>query len=131
MARTEKIFHKRKLVAIRIKSMPVGSVPVTPPEGAIQVLTLKHKKGASVAPHTHRAHKRVTHALQECLVVISGLLRVSLYDGEGKVLKRFSVASGETCIILSGIHGVEYLRNSEVIEIKNGPFIDDKKMLKT
>ncbi|MDO8522310.1 MAG: hypothetical protein Q7S08_03420 [bacterium] len=127
----EKILHKGKLVAIRIKSMPAGSVPMTPPEGAIQVLTLKHKKGASAEPHTHRAHKRVTHTLQECLVVISGLVRVSLYDGKGKAFRRFRVAAGETCVILSGIHGVEYLKNSEVIEIKNGPFIDDKKMLKT
>jgi len=109
--------------------MPAGSFPVTPPEGAIQVLTLKHKKGASVAPHTHRAHKRVTHALQECLVVISGLVRVSLYDGKGRVFKRLTVSAGETCIILSGAHGVEYLKNSEVIEVKNGPFIDDKQKL--
>ena len=125
----EKILHDGKLVAIRIDSLPAGSQPVTPPEEALQVLTLKHPKGRVVEPHVHAPHHRETESLQECLVVLRGRLRVSLFDDAGAVHTQCDIAEGETCIIFRGAHSVEFLEDSEVIEIKNGPFIDDKKML--
>lgn len=123
----EKIILNGKLVAIKISSMGAGSVPVTAQEEVLQVLTLKHPKGRIVSPHSHTPKRRETTVLQECLVVIRGKLRVSLCDESGTALKRIDISAGETCIILSGVHGVEFLEDSEVIEIKNGPYIDDKK----
>lgn len=125
----EKIFHKKRLVAIKIRKMPRGSTPVIPPQEALQVLTLKHPKGGQALPHAHMPKKRVTHALQECLVVLRGKLRATLYDARGKSFYRSILRAGDTFIVLYGIHGIEYLEDSEVIEVKNGPFINDKKML--
>jgi hypothetical protein len=108
--------------------MEDGSMPVMPPEAALQVLTLKHPKGRRVTPHLHVPHRRETDILQECLVVIRGKLRITFFDEEdGSAFAHIDLSSGETCVTLSGPHGVEFLEDSEVIEVKNGPFIDDKK----
>ncbi len=123
----EKIVHKGRLVALKISSIADGSVPVTESDGALQVLTLKYAKGRLVAPHTHTPHRRETTVLQECLVVIRGKLRVFFFDEDEKTSTQADIAQGETCVILSGPHAVEFLEDSEVIEIKNGPYIDDKR----
>ena len=123
----EKILRNGKLVAVRIDSLSPGSTPVIPPEEALQVLTLKHKKGRVVDPHVHIPHRRVTDVLQECLVVIRGRIVVSLFEEDGSLFRQFQVGQGETCIILAMPHRVEFLEDSEIIEIKNGPFFDDKR----
>ncbi len=125
MGKTEKIFVGKKLVGIKIKSLAPGSNPITQDDGALQVLTLKHTKGESVAPHYHRDTKRVTHTLQECLVVVKGKISVDSYAGK-KISRSVIVRAGESYIVLAGIIGVRYLEDSEVIEVKNGPFKDDK-----
>ncbi len=125
----DRIFHKGKLVAIKIKRLTAGSKPVSEAREPLQVLTLKHKKGASVAPHTHRPRVRTTRSTQECLVVLKGKLQVSLYDANGEAFRHIVLSRGETLIVLSGGHGVKYLAHSEVIEVKNGPYIADKMTL--
>ena len=124
MAKTEKIFVGKKLVGIKIKSLAPGSNPITQDDGALQVLTLKHTKGESVAPHYHRDTKRVTHTLQECLVVLRGKICVDSYAGK-KTAQSVIVRAGESYIVFAGTIGVRYLENSEVIEVKNGPFKND------
>ncbi len=125
----EKIFHGKKLLAVLVRKLPTGSVPVTDPQEALQMLTLKHKKDHRIEPHTHARNVRKTTALQECLVVLRGKLRATLYGSQGEILRRVVLRSGDTFIILHGAHGVEFLEDSEVIELKNGPFINDKKSL--
>lgn len=128
VSKMEKILHNGKLVALKISAFADGSIPMTSSEEALQVLTLKHPKGRLVAPHIHKPHKRETNILQECLVVIIGKLRVSFFDEEDRTsVTQIDLISGETCIILAGPHSVEFLEDSEVIEIKNGPFFDDKR----
>ena len=107
--------------------MANGSVPVTSPEEALQLLTLKQPKGQLIAPHIHVPHRRETDVLQECLIVLRGKLLVSFFDENEKAFAHVELAEGEACLTLSGPHSVEFLEDSEIIEIKNGPFFDDKR----
>ena len=125
MAKTEKIFVGKKLVGIKIKSMQKGSHPVTDDGGALQVLTLKHDKGAHVAPHYHQGTKRVTQTLQECLVVLKGKICIAIYGAKKTPVRSITVRAGEAYIVLAGAIGVRYLEDSEVLETKNGPFKND------
>lgn len=126
----EQITHNGKLLAIKISApMVPGSTPLTAPEEALQVMTLKHPKGRLITPHQHVPYRRETNGLQECVVVIHGKLRVSFYTEDGTLVTHTDVAPGEACITLSGPHSIEFLEDSEVIEIKNGPFFDDREPL--
>ena len=125
-SKMEKIFHKKKLIALQISAIPQGSTPMSGPHEPLQLVGLRRNKGTVVQPHAHCKTKRVTHALQECLVVRKGKLRVTFYGGGKKPLTQRIIKAGEACITLSGGHSIEFLENSEVFEIKNGPFVDDK-----
>jgi len=125
----EKIFHEGKLIALKVSSMADGLVPMTQPEEALQVLTLKHPKGRLIVPHVHVPCQRETTILQEILIVIRGKLRVSFFDEKGNTFAQIEIMRGEACLTLTGPHGVEFLEDSEVIEVKNGPFIEDKRPL--
>ena len=122
----DKILHKKKLVGIRIRSLKEGSLPVVDGDEPLQVLTLKHKKGYQVKAHYHKPTTRTTASLQECLVVLKGKVRIDLYGSEKKVVKRLFLKQGETFIFVSGGHGVHFLEDTEIIEIKNGPFSPDR-----
>ena len=128
----ETILHKDKIIALKISShsMGEGVQPLNSPEDALQVLTHKRAKGSVVVPHAHAPHKRETHTLQEFLVVLRGKIRISFFDeGDNTMHTYIDLSQGEACITLHGPHGVEFLEDSEVIEIKNGPYFDDKKLL--
>lgn len=122
----EKIYYKKELIAIRVKSFKKGSHPLTPEGEALQLLTAKHLKGRYIQAHLHSLQKRITNNLQECLIVIKGKIKIDLYGKDKKYFKSIQIKAGELAILFRGGHGVRFLEDSEVYEIKTGPFIDDK-----
>ncbi len=122
----DKILYKNELLGIRIKKLKSGSVAITESGASLQLLTLKNKKGHTVTPHYHKSTKRVTHELQECIVILKGKVRVDLYAAGNKVVKRVVLKQGEAFITISGGHSIHFLENSEIIETKNGPFVSDR-----
>lgn len=125
----EKILHNNELVAIRIKKLKKGITSPTNPTEALQVVTHKRLQNEYTKPHMHAQKKRITKKLQECLVVVKGKIKVDLYSKSKKYFKSIYLLSGETIIFISGGHGVRILQDSEIIEIKNGPFIEDKVLI--
>ncbi len=122
----EKIFHKRKLVAIKINGMRAGTTALTSDAEPLQILTQKRAKGTRILPHYHRPTSRTTKQLQECLVVLKGRLRISLYASSQKPFKKVTVGAGDAFVTLLGGHAVEFLEDSEILEIKNGPYAEDR-----
>jgi len=122
----EKIFHKKTLIGIRFGKMPKGTVPVTQESQPLQMLTLKHQKGTYLKAHMHKSKKRVTKNLQECLIVLKGRIKIDLYGKDKKLFKSIFLNQGQVFILLSGGYGIHVMKDAELIEVKNGPFIEDK-----
>ncbi len=122
----EKIFYKKKLIGIRLNVFPNGSVPHTDPNTFLGLLTLKHPKGKYLKAHIHLPKKRVTQRLQECFIVRKGKVRIDLFGDDKKFFKYIYLKKGQLFIALSGGHGFKVLEDCEIIELKNGPFIEDK-----
>lgn len=126
----DKIFLKNKLVAIRVRRFPnAKTAPMSSPDGALQLMTMKRAKGDVARAHRHIPKRRVTRLLQECLIVIKGRIRCDLFDANGKCFRKAIVRPGEAMLILDAVHAVHFLEDSLVYELKNGPFINDKKFL--
>ena len=123
-------FHYKKiLVAVKITRIEKGSKPVTPESEPLQIVTLKHPKGAYLKAHAHAPRRRVTAGLQECLIVKKGSARIDLYAKVGRAYKKFKTTSikiGDILILVNGGYGIHITRDAELIEVKNGPFIEDK-----
>lgn len=122
----EKFFYQNKLIGIRIRKFKPGTVFVTEETEPLQALAMQQKAKTIITPHKHRAVTRTTHALQECIVVISGKIRVDLFGSGKKVIKRVMLRAGDLFITVSGGHAVTFLSDAQIYEIKNGPFFHDR-----
>ncbi len=122
----EKFYYKNKLLGIRVRGFKNGVTSITEEHEPMQALAISKPAGSIIAPHKHKAAKRVTNNLQECLIVIKGSIRVDLFDDGKKVVKSVNLSSGDFFITISGAHSIKFLQKSEVFELKNGPFIHDR-----
>ncbi len=127
----QKIFLGKKLVAIKASLMSVreGTHPLSSHDDALQIMTMKRAKGHIAKAHRHVPAKRETKLLQECLVVIKGKIRFDLFDTHKRCFKKVIVKEGEAMLILDTAHEVRYLEDTLAYELKNGPFIDDKRFI--
>lgn len=123
----EKIFYNQELIGILVTDFSPGLMPITDETEPLQVLALAYKKGGHVvAPHKHSPRQRTVAKLQECLIVRQGRIKIDLYGSDNIYFRTLELKQGEIFISLAGGHGVEFLEDSEVFEIKNGPFQEDK-----
>jgi mannose-6-phosphate isomerase-like protein (cupin superfamily) len=63
---------------------------------------------------------------QEVLLIKSGKVRVDFYDDDKNYLESTIVAKGDVILLAGGGHGFEMLEESEIIEVKQGPYAGEK-----
>jgi mannose-6-phosphate isomerase-like protein (cupin superfamily) len=98
----------------------------TPPEFSQQLAYMKHEKGEIIEPHVHKEVNREVVRTQEVLVVKSGKVQVDLYTGEHEYWSSFTLGTGDLILLASGGHGFTMLEPTEMIEIKQGPYLGDQ-----
>lgn len=126
----EKIFYQNKLLALHVKTWVPGVTALTEADGALQALAFNYSQGTVVSAHRHTPAERITNQLQECIVVIKGKVRASLYSDAGECVKKLDIGAGELFITFNAGHGFEILEEGTLLyEIKNGPFKPDKVLL--
>ncbi len=125
----EKIIHNNTLVAVRIKKSKTGITPLSDSDQPLQVLIHSREKGSQTKAHLHKPTQRITQALQECLVILKGKIKIDFFTTEKKIFKSIQASKGEVIIFVSGGHAVHVLENSEIVEVKNGPFIEDREFI--
>lgn len=124
-----KVFYKKELIGFKITKIPKGTVPVTSPKEFLQMVTLSHPKGTVLKSHLHTPKKRITYQLQECLIVKKGKILISLFGQNKKFIKKLYLTQGQAFILFSGGIGIKMISDSEIFELKNGPFIEDKVLI--
>ncbi len=125
----EVIKEKRgKIIAIIIYSSfkKNGTNFFTPYDFSQQLAFISRPKGSTIESHTHRVVKRHVKLTQETLFVKKGKVKVNLYDHKKKYLDSRILKTGDIILLASGGHGFEFLDNSEIIEVKQGPYTSDK-----
>lgn len=75
-----------------------------------------------IQKHYHPEQARKIKTTSEVLILLSGSMKVSLYDESQKHLKDITLNEGNVLITVSGGHGIEVLEDSKFIEIKQGPY---------
>lgn len=92
-------------------------------EEGIQVAFWNHNKETILAPHIHNVFDRVNNRTSEVLVVISGKVHFDIYNDNEEMILEGELVSGDILISLAGGHGYKIIEeNTQVIEVKNGPY---------
>jgi len=123
----EQIIHESVLFAIIIRSefSSQGINFFTPESFSQQLAYMRRKKGYVIEPHLHNKVQREVFNTQEVLFIKSGKVRVDFYDNNKKYLKSSYLAKGDVILLSSGGHGFFMEEESEIIEVKQGPYAGD------
>jgi hypothetical protein len=82
--------------------------------------------GYQIPPHVHNPVPREVIWTQEVLFIKSGKVRADFYDDDKNYLESRILEKGDVILLAGGGHGFEMLEESEMIEIKQGPYCGDK-----
>ena len=124
----EKISHRGQLIAIIIPSnfSESGIKFFTPDDFSQQLAYMNRPKGYVIEPHVHNVVTRQVYLTQEVLLVRKGKVRVDFYDDDKNYLESRVLQTGDVILLASGGHGFEMLEETEMIEVKQGPYAGDQ-----
>ncbi|HEX8333331.1 MAG TPA: hypothetical protein VF622_11945 [Segetibacter sp.] len=124
----EQIVHNNTLIAIIIRGehKKDGVEFFTPHSFSQQLGYMKRPKGYFIEPHTHRIVERKVSHTQEVLHVKSGKIKITLFGNDRAFISEVVFYQGDTVLLAAGGHSVEMLEDSELIEIKQGPYLNDE-----
>ena len=122
----EKITHNNTVIAIIIHKDYKGDGIqfLSPKEYSLQLGFMMRPKGYQILPHTHNPIPRNTIGTQEVLFIKKGEIRIDFYSFEQVFLESRKLSAGDIILLAGAGHGIEVLEEAEIIEVKNGPFIE-------
>lgn len=124
----EKIVSGSTLIAIIIRSgfQKDGIEFFTPDHFSQQLAYMNRPAGHRISPHIHNKVERNVMYTQEVLFIRKGKVRITFYDERRTRIGTRILETGDVILLASGGHGFEMLEQTEMIEVKQGPFAGDK-----
>ena len=120
----ENVILNDKLLSVIIRAdyKSDGIKFFTPDDFSQQIAYMNRAKNYVIPPHVHNVVQRDVHFTQEVLVIKSGKVRVDYYDDDRNYLESRILNQGDVVLLAYGGHGFEMLEDSEMIEVKQGPY---------
>lgn len=142
MASIEKIYNGDEFLGLIIRKdyHADGIQFLTDDQSPQQLGYMNRAKDYVIAPHIHNVVSRIVELTQEVLIIRRGKVRVDYYDDDKKYLESRIAYEGDIVYLGYGGHGFKMLEDSEIIEVKQGPYcgtndkvrfesIDDSKVI--
>jgi len=87
---------------------------------------MKRPYGYVIPPHVHNPTPYEVSYTSEVLLIKSGRVRVDFYTSDQHYLESSVLERGDVILLAFCGHGFEMLEESEIIEVKQGPYIGEK-----
>ena len=98
---------------------------LTPPEFPQQLAVMRHPQGKTIRRHTHNPVSRQIIQTQEVLMVRRGSVKVTLYNSGHELVAAPILEAGDVILLCGGGHGLEMLAETDILEVKQGPYVGD------
>ena len=124
----EQIFDDYRMIAIIVYAEyeKEGIDFFTPNNFSQQLAYMKHPKDYKIGSHVHKPVPRKVKYTQETLFVRLGRLKINFYDEEKQYLDSRILKTGDAILLVSGGHDFLMLEDTEMIEVKQGPYAGDE-----
>jgi cupin fold WbuC family metalloprotein len=99
---------------------------VTPDDFKQQVGFIVYAKEEAVKTHRHLPLHRHLIGTSEAIIVRQGRALFRLYDLSRTLIANRELKAGDIILMINGWHGVDFLEDTILLEIKQGPFLDMK-----
>ena len=124
----EKIIYKELLLGILLRGSfeKKGIEFFTDDQSSQQLGYMKREKNYDIIPHRHNLVSRDVRHTQEVLFIKSGKVRVDFYDNDEDYLFSKILNPLDTILLCDGGHGFHFIEESEMIEVKQGPYLEER-----
>ncbi len=124
----EEIRADGKIIAIIISHQfhESGIRFFTPNDFSQQLAYMNRPAGYRITPHVHNKVQREVSYTQEVLFIKKGRVKIDFYDDEKRHIGARVLETGDVIMLASGGHGFEMLEQTEMIEVKQGPFAGEQ-----
>lgn len=95
-------------------------------EASMQLGYMKHPAKHVIIPHVHEPVPRTVDFTQEVVFVRSGLVRIDFYSRNQESIGNRILRPGDVVLLCEGGHGFEMLEDTEMIEVKQGPYVGEQ-----
>ncbi|MCA9406380.1 MAG: hypothetical protein KC684_07580 [Candidatus Omnitrophica bacterium] len=122
------IIHNNERVALifHYSKIAPGVHFYTDASSLMQVGKQSRKKGSKISPHRHiSVELKSTETQPELLYIEKGSIKVIFYDDDWKPFEEVVLLSKDMILLIQGGHGFEILEDTQMIEIKQGPYNPD------
>ena len=120
-------FNKKELaIILRSQYKENGIHFFTSDDAPQQLAHMKRDKNYIIEPHVHHSVERKISLTQEVLLIKSGIVRVDFYSDKKIYIESRALYKGDVILLMTGGHGFKMLEDSEIIEIKQGPYVVGK-----
>lgn len=91
----------------------------------MQIGQMGRPKGYIITPHIHKPVTRTVELTKEVLLIKKGKVKVDFYDDNCAHYTSRILYAGDVVLLATSGHGFEMLEDSEILEIKQGPYAGD------
>lgn len=98
---------------------------LTPDSYSQQLGYMNRPEGYVIKPHVHNLALREVHYTNEVLFIKSGKVRVDFYGTDQQYRESRVLETGDIILLIVGGHGFEMLEASEIVEVKQGPYVGE------
>lgn len=123
-----KIVHEGEIIAIIVPAEfeKEGIEFFTPDNFSQQLAYMSRPKGYVIPAHTHNVvHRQVLNTL-ETLFIRKGKVKIDFFTRDQEFLESREVKTGDVVLLASGGHGFTMLEQTEIVEVKQGPYAGDR-----
>ena len=121
-------FNNVKIAKIlNSKHLDDGLTFFTEDDNTIQIGSWKYKKNKILPAHYHNTFKRESFVTQEAVYVVKGKIKCEIYEENGNFISSHILSKGDLMIQFSKAHQYIMLKDSIVLEFKNGPYFGAEK----
>jgi hypothetical protein len=103
-----------------------GIAFLTPNDYSQQLGYMNRPAGYVIPPHVHNPVAREVRFTKEVLFVKSGCVRVDFYTDARDYIESTVLRAGDVILLTTGGHGFTMLEPTEMIEVKQGPYVGDQ-----
>ena len=129
----KEIIYKKKLYALVVRKSyrkKKGISFFTKNDSNQQIGYMKHAKNHVIKPHLHLKRLTKIFLTSEVIILKKGKLRVDFYDEKRKYLFSIYINKDEIIMLVHGGHGFKVMKDVEMLEIKQGPYVLSKDKIK-
>ncbi len=124
----ERIVHDGEELALILRRdfRAEGITFLTAGDYSQQLGYMNRPAGYEIPPHVHNPVAREVRYTKEVLFIRSGRMRVDFYGEDQRYLESTILEAGDVILLAYGGHGFRMLEPTEIIEVKQGPYVGEQ-----